>query len=122
MEALRGLNLTGESNILPSSSPGFVRLLRTVSRRAGRLREIGLEVAEIGKGDFLPTPLAERDVGIFLSVSSHLFCKGRWGIGVLYLNGRTLHVFAGGLLGTGLGGGSYGGGKTNSLFGLDAAG
>ena len=62
----------------------------------------------------------ETRCGGFLS---HLFCKGRWGgIRVLCLEGKTLHVFAGGLLGTELGGGSYGGGKTNSLFGLDAAG
>ena len=39
------------------------------------------------------------------------------GAGVLRLDDRTLHVFAGGFLGIGLGGAGYKGGKTSSPFG-----
>ena len=59
------------------------------------LREIG---RWYGRG-FLPSPQAERDVGVFCFPFFFLFVRGDGEvIGVLRLVGRALHVFVGGVV------------------------
>ena len=74
------------------------------------MREIGLEAAET----CFDVSTGGTRCGESLPVLSLPYCKerlGGGGDGVLRLDDRTLHVFAGGFLGTGLGGASYQGEK-----------